>query len=99
MTRPFSQKEIEAFFARLQKMDPEPRSELSYRNPYTLLVAVVLSAQAKWEYPMQTFTSLAPCRGVSSDCPGCRGLAAWPVASRRRALSWAALARRRLVSA
>ena len=27
-------------------MDPEPKTELQYRNPYTLLVAVALSAQA-----------------------------------------------------
>lgn len=37
--------DIEQFFARLAKMRPEPESELSYVNPYTLLVAVVLSAQ------------------------------------------------------
>ena len=46
MAKPFSKKEVETFFARLQKMDSEPKSELVYRNPYTLLVAVVLSAQA-----------------------------------------------------
>ena len=33
-------------FRRLREGDPEPRSELDYINPYTLLVAVVLSAQA-----------------------------------------------------
>ena len=38
--------DIEEFFARLQAADPEPKGELSYKNPYTLLVAVVLSAQA-----------------------------------------------------
>jgi len=37
---------IETLFARLAAANPEPRSELDYRNPYTLLVAVVLSAQA-----------------------------------------------------
>lgn len=46
MARKFSEKEIHEFFARLRKMDPEPRTELNYVNPYTLLVAVVLSAQA-----------------------------------------------------
>jgi endonuclease-3 len=35
-----------AFFARLEQVDPEPGSELHYSSPYTLLVAVVLSAQA-----------------------------------------------------
>ncbi len=38
--------QIEEFFARLQKANPDPRGELQYINPYTLLVAVVLSAQA-----------------------------------------------------
>ena len=38
--------DIEEFFARLQAADPEPKGELNYKNPYTLLVAVVLSAQA-----------------------------------------------------
>ena len=38
--------QIDTFFARLAAANPEPRSELVYSNPYTLLVAVVLSAQA-----------------------------------------------------
>ena len=38
--------DIESFFARLEARDPAPRSDLDYRNPFTLLVAVVLSAQA-----------------------------------------------------
>ncbi len=46
MARPFSKAEAEDFFARLKKLDPEPRTELQYVNPYTLLVAVALSAQA-----------------------------------------------------
>jgi len=33
-------------FSRLQKSNPEPRGELEYVNNFTLLVAVVLSAQA-----------------------------------------------------
>ncbi|MEQ9811229.1 MAG: endonuclease III [Azospirillaceae bacterium] len=37
---------IEEFFRRLSAANPAPRSELEYVNPYTLLVAVVLSAQA-----------------------------------------------------
>lgn len=37
---------IEALYARLAAANPEPRSELEYRDPFTLLVAVVLSAQA-----------------------------------------------------
>jgi endonuclease-3 len=46
MPKPFSKAEVEEFFARLKKLDPEPKTELQYVNPYTLLVAVVLSAQA-----------------------------------------------------
>ncbi len=38
--------DIEEMFRRLQAADPEPKGELDYINPYTLLVAVVLSAQA-----------------------------------------------------
>src|ERR1700687_4418311 len=37
---------VAEFFDRLAAADPDPRGELSYINPYTLLVAVVLSAQA-----------------------------------------------------
>ncbi len=37
---------IEAFFSRLAAANPAPQSELRFRSPYTLLVAVVLSAQA-----------------------------------------------------
>lgn len=43
---PLSKKQVHDFFAILQKRNPEPKGELSYTNPYTLLVAVVLSAQA-----------------------------------------------------
>ncbi|HUL07508.1 MAG TPA: endonuclease III [Candidatus Acidoferrum sp.] len=38
--------DAEAFFRRLAEANPNPRGELEYINPYTLLVAVVLSAQA-----------------------------------------------------
>ncbi len=37
---------VKEFFARLAALNPEPKSELEYVNSYTLLVAVVLSAQA-----------------------------------------------------
>jgi endonuclease III len=33
-------------FSRLREQNPRPKSELDYRNPFELLVAVVLSAQA-----------------------------------------------------
>ena len=35
-----------AIFARLQESNPAPRTELKYRTPFELLVAVILSAQA-----------------------------------------------------
>lgn len=38
--------EIKEFFTRLRAANPEPKGELDYVNDYTLLVAVVLSAQA-----------------------------------------------------
>jgi endonuclease-3 len=38
--------EIAALFARLAEVNPAPRTELTYADPFTLLVAVVLSAQA-----------------------------------------------------
>ncbi len=37
---------IETMFTRLEAQRPDPRGELDYINSYTLLVAVVLSAQA-----------------------------------------------------
>lgn len=38
--------EVDTVFARLAAINPEPEAELTYVDPYTLLVAVVLSAQA-----------------------------------------------------
>jgi endonuclease III len=38
--------EVFEFFRRLAEANPSPTTELDYINPYTLLVAVVLSAQA-----------------------------------------------------
>ncbi len=38
--------QIEEAFLRFKQADPEPKTELLYVNPFTLLVAVVLSAQA-----------------------------------------------------
>ncbi len=38
--------EIEEVFARFARANPEPKGELEHTDPYTLLVAVVLSAQA-----------------------------------------------------
>jgi endonuclease-3 len=41
-----SDAEVDQVFARLAAANPEPRSELQFNNPFTMLVAVVLSAQA-----------------------------------------------------
>ena len=41
-----SREEVFEFFRRLAEANPSPTTELDYVNPYTLLVAVVLSAQA-----------------------------------------------------
>lgn len=38
--------QIETLFERLSALDPHPETELNYTNPYTLVVAVALSAQA-----------------------------------------------------
>src|SRR5882757_2166075 len=43
---PWSPAEVEEAFRRLQAAQPEPKGELVHVDPYTLLVAVVLSAQA-----------------------------------------------------
>lgn len=37
---------VQEFFTRLRAHNPEPKSELNWTNPYTLVVAVALSAQA-----------------------------------------------------
>ena len=37
--------DVKEFFARLKKENPDPKCELDYQSPYTLLVAIVLSAQ------------------------------------------------------
>jgi endonuclease-3 len=44
--KPWTPDEVREAFTRFQKANPEPRGELEHLNPFTLLVAVVLSAQA-----------------------------------------------------
>ena len=46
MAKRMTKAQVEGFFARLQADNPEPEGELDWHNPFTLLVAVVLSAQA-----------------------------------------------------
>jgi len=44
--KPWTPAEVEEAFRRFKKESPAPQTELEHINPYTLLVAVVLSAQA-----------------------------------------------------
>ncbi|SFL40144.1 DNA-(apurinic or apyrimidinic site) lyase /endonuclease III [Bradyrhizobium sp. NFR13] len=44
--KPWTKAQVHEAFSRFRKANPEPRGELEHLNPYTLLVAVVLSAQA-----------------------------------------------------
>ena len=41
-----NKEEITLFFERLKAENPNPHCELEYKTPYTLLVAIILSAQA-----------------------------------------------------
>jgi endonuclease-3 len=44
--RPWTAEEVREAFERFQKANPDPRGELEHLNPFTLVVAVALSAQA-----------------------------------------------------
>ena len=44
--RAFTKREVREFYRRLAESRPIPQTELEFINPFTLLVAVVLSAQA-----------------------------------------------------
>jgi endonuclease III len=44
--KPWTPAEVREAFSRFQNANPEPKGELEHLNPFTLLVAVVLSAQA-----------------------------------------------------
>jgi endonuclease-3 len=46
VSKPWTPEEVREVFERFRKANPEPRGELEHLNPFTLLVAVVLSAQA-----------------------------------------------------
>lgn len=46
MPKPMTRAYIHALYQRLSDMMPDPKTELEYHSPYTLLVAVALSAQA-----------------------------------------------------
>ena len=46
MPRKMRLSDINLMFALLSQSNPDPQTELTFHNPYTLLVAVVLSAQA-----------------------------------------------------
>ncbi|HTI84392.1 MAG TPA: endonuclease III [Acetobacteraceae bacterium] len=44
--RPMTRDDVRGFLEALAKANPDPRSELTFIDPFTLLIAVVLSAQA-----------------------------------------------------
>ena len=44
--RTFGKEKAAELFAELAKVRPDPKTELDFVNPYTLVVAVALSAQA-----------------------------------------------------
>jgi len=44
--KPWTPAEVVEAFSRFRRANPEPKGELEHLNPYTLLVAVTLSAQA-----------------------------------------------------
>ncbi|MGD9923452.1 MAG: endonuclease III, partial [Pseudorhodoplanes sp.] len=44
--RPWTRPEVMEAFRRFQSVEPAPKGELQHVNPFTLLVAVVLAAQA-----------------------------------------------------
>ena len=46
MPRPMPKAQVAEFYRRLAALNPQPQGELNFVNPYTLLVAVALSAQA-----------------------------------------------------
>jgi endonuclease III len=46
ISKPWTNAQIAEAFRRFQAASPEPKTELQHINPFTLLVAVVLSAQA-----------------------------------------------------
>jgi endonuclease-3 len=44
--KPLGPRDVREVFARFAAIDPDPKGELDFINPFTLLIAVVLSAQA-----------------------------------------------------
>ena len=44
--KPAEQARVAELFSRFESLESDPRTELDYRSPYTLVVAVALSAQA-----------------------------------------------------
>ncbi len=44
--KPLNSEQIKEIFRRFHEIEPKPKGELEHTNPFTLLVAVVLSAQA-----------------------------------------------------
>ncbi len=61
---------VNAIFATLAKADPHPKTELYFTNDYTLLVAIVLSAQATDAGVNKATTETPVCQGLYAAADG-----------------------------
>ena len=59
--------DVAEFFRRLRKRNPDPRSDLEYASNFTLLVAVVLSAQATDKGVNKATKTLFPVAGTPRE--------------------------------
>jgi endonuclease-3 len=66
---PYSKEEIREIFRRFQVQRPEPKGELEHVNPFTLVVAVALSAQATDAGAARIFGTLFGRRRWASGMP------------------------------
>ncbi len=78
-------------FARLQAIEPHPRTELEYRTPFELLVAVILSAQAtdrsvnlatRELFPVANTPQAIVALGVDGIVPYIRSIGLFPTKSK-----------------
>ncbi len=56
-----------AIFSRLRELDPDPETELVYRSPFELLIAVILSAQATDVSVNEATSRLFPVANTPAD--------------------------------
>ena len=89
---PYSPEEVEEIFRRFSIQRPEPKGELEHVNPFTLLVAVALSAQAT-DVGVNKATRAAVCHGRHA-AKDARRSARTPSATRSRRSAFIATRRR-----